>query len=95
VAEPRRWAFITSHGAALIEVSRHPNATVREIAEQIGVTERQAHRIIGDLVEEGYVVRERVGRRNRYRVHAARPMRHAMMADHHVGALLDALRSPG
>jgi predicted ArsR family transcriptional regulator len=94
VAEPRRWAFITSHGTALIEVSRHPDATVREIAEQIGVTERQAHRIIGDLVEEGYVLRERVGRRNRYRVQAGRPMRLAMMSDRHVGALLDALGTP-
>lgn len=92
MAEPRRsWYFLTSHGVVLIEVFRHPEATVREISEQAGLTERQAHRVLGDLVSEGYLARTRVGRRNRYRVNEAQPMRHPAMAPHRVGELLAAL----
>ena len=90
--EPRRpWAFVTSHGVVLIDVSRHPDATVRQIAERAGLTERQAHRVLADLIAEGYVERERAGRRNHYRVNADRPMRHPTLVDHRVGELLAAL----
>jgi DNA-binding Lrp family transcriptional regulator len=69
---------------------------VREISERVGMTERQAHRVLADLVEEGYLTREKVGRRNRYRVNRAAPMRHPAVAEHEIGALLSALsRRPG
>jgi len=85
---------VTSHGVVLIEVFRTPEATVREISERAGLTERQAHRILGDLVSEGYLVRERVGRRNRYRVNVTQPMRHPAIAAHRIGELLAALAPP-
>jgi DNA-binding MarR family transcriptional regulator len=91
VADTRTWAFVTSHGAMLIEVARTPDATVRELAERAGLTERQAHRVLGDLVDGGYVERERVGRRNRYRINEGAPMRHPSLASHHIGELLDVL----
>jgi predicted DNA-binding transcriptional regulator YafY len=87
------WAFLTSHGFVMLEVARDPNATVREIAERAGVTERQAHRVLADLVEGGYLIRERVGRRNRYRVNHDQPMRHQMLQTHSIGDLLEALRT--
>ena len=85
------WTFVTSHGVLLLEVSRRPDATVKELASRSGVTERQAHRVLGDLVEEGYVVRTRVGRKNHYRVNSEQPMRHPAIAAHRIGALLAAL----
>jgi DNA-binding MarR family transcriptional regulator len=92
VAESRRtWAFVTSHGAMLVEVARTPDATVRELAERAALTERQAHRVLGDLVDEGYILRERVGRRNRYRVNEDAKMRHPSVSSHRVSALLGAL----
>ena len=75
----------------LVEVSRTPEATVRELAERTQLTERQAHRVLNDLVDEGYVARERVGRRNRYRVNGDKPMRRPGYSDHGVGELLAAL----
>jgi DeoR/GlpR family transcriptional regulator of sugar metabolism len=89
----RDWAFITSHAAILIEVHRNPNATVRELADAADLTERQAHRVLGDLVEAAYVMRTRVGRRNTYRVNPDRPMRHRSVAHHRIGELLTALAS--
>jgi DNA-binding transcriptional ArsR family regulator len=93
MAERPRWTFLTSHASVLLEVAREPDATVREIAERAGLTERQAHRVLADLVEGGYLHRERVGRRNHYRVDHARPLRHPSVADRRVGELLEALRS--
>jgi DNA-binding IclR family transcriptional regulator len=93
VAERPDWTFITSHGFVLLEVRRSPDATVREIASRAGVTERQAHRVLADLAAEGYIIRQRVGRRNHYRVNTDQPMRHPAAATHQVGDLLAALES--
>ena len=87
----RKWLFVTSHASVLIEVDRDPDLTVREIAERVGLTERQAHRVLADLVEEGYLTREKIGRRNRYRVNHEVPMRHPAIAQNEVGQLLRAL----
>jgi DNA-binding IclR family transcriptional regulator len=84
--------FLTSHGFVLLEVANAPDATVREIAEHVGLTERQAHRVLADLVDGGYVERRRVGRRNHYRVDESVPMRHPLVADRRVGELLAAFR---
>jgi DNA-binding IclR family transcriptional regulator len=68
-----------------------PRATVRELAERAQLTERQAHRVLGDLVDGGYITRERVGRRNRYQINEGEPMRHPTNATHRIGELLAAL----
>jgi DNA-binding IclR family transcriptional regulator len=75
----------------IIEVSRAPDATVRELAVRSDLTERQAHRVLADLVEAGYVERRRVGRRNQYRVNEEQPLRRSSVADRRVGELLSAL----
>jgi DNA-binding IclR family transcriptional regulator len=93
MSERPKWAFLTSHGFMLLEVARDPDATVRELAERVAVTERQAHRVLSDLVEQDYVLRERVGRRNRYRVNRRKAMRHGSVQMHPVGDLLEAFDS--
>jgi hypothetical protein len=89
------WTFLTSHGFVLLEVAKAPDATVREIAERVGLTERQSHRVLADLVASGFLLRERVGRRNHYRVDENVPMRHPSVADRPIGELLAAfIRRP-
>jgi DNA-binding IclR family transcriptional regulator len=78
-----------------MEVARRPDATVREVAEVAGITERQAHRVLADLVDDGYVHRERIGRRNRYRVDKRRPIGHPSQPGQMVGELLKALNGSG
>jgi DNA-binding MarR family transcriptional regulator len=85
------WAFITSHAAVLLGIHRNARVTVREIAADTGLTERQVHRVLADLVGAGYVVRRRVGRRNEYSVNDDRPMRHRTVDHHQVRQLLEAL----
>lgn len=91
MGERPAWTFLTSHASVLLEVARAPDATVREIATRSDLTERQTHRVLADLVEDGYIERQRKGRRNHYHVNATLPMRRRSVADRRVGELLDAL----
>lgn len=75
----------------LVYIAKHPQATGREIAQVVGVTERAVQQAIHDLVEEGYIVRQKVGRSNTYKIHPELPMRHHLERDHAIGAILDAL----
>jgi uncharacterized membrane protein len=47
---------------------------LRDIAASLGITEQRAFGIITDLVEAGYVVKEKNGRRNSYHVQAHLPL---------------------
>lgn len=89
--ERMTWTFLTSHASVLLEVARTPDATVREIAARADLTERQAHRVLADLVDGGYIQRRRVGRRNEYRVDDSLPLRRPSVAGRRVGELLAAL----
>ena len=88
-----RWHFLTSHTQVLLAIQRDPDARLRDVATTVGITERAAQRIVNDLVDAGYVERERVGRRNRYVVNAEGRMRHPEQLEHEIGELLDVLRS--
>jgi DNA-binding transcriptional ArsR family regulator len=85
------WDFLTNHAHVLICVADDPGIRLRDIAAAVGITERAAHRILSELVEEGYVLRERQGRRNRYQVKADLPLRHPLVNGREVGDLLKVL----
>lgn len=85
------WTFLTNHGHAIVMLARDPEARIRDIAQGIGITERATQRIVTDLVEAGYLTRERVGRRNRYSIDPSVPLRHPLEQEHGVGDLLKAV----
>lgn len=89
------WRFVTNHTQVLLCIAHDQEARLRDIAATVGVTERAAQRIVADLVEAGFVTRERVGRRNRYVVNRDLRMRHPSQLDHRIGELLDVLRLDG
>ncbi|WP_239114717.1 helix-turn-helix transcriptional regulator [Planotetraspora kaengkrachanensis] len=72
----------------LISIARLSDIRIRDIADEIGITERAAQLIIADLEEAGYLTRSRVGRRNAYSIDPGRPFRHPAEADHDVRALI-------
>jgi predicted ArsR family transcriptional regulator len=65
---------------------------LRDVAETVGITERAAQRIVTDLVESGFLERERRGRRNRYLINEKTEMRHPAQEGYEIGELLDLLR---
>jgi hypothetical protein len=84
----RQWTLLTSHGHVLVEIARDPNALIKEISSAAAITERAAAKIIAELEAEGYVTRERQGRRNRYVVHGDRPFRDPAHRDMPIGPFL-------
>jgi MarR family len=68
------WTFLTYHARVLLLVAYDPGARLRDIAASLNITERSAFGILTDLVEAGYVVKEKNGRRNRYHVQAHLPL---------------------
>ena len=68
------WSFLTSHARVLLLVAHDPGVRLRDIAASLGITERSAFGIITDLVEAGYVIKEKDGRRNRYHIQAHLPL---------------------
>ena len=87
----REWTFLTNHATALLCVAQNPGLTLRQVGDHVGITERAAHRIISDLCEEGYLVRTREGRRNRYQVRPDVMLRDPLLRDRPVGRLMTAL----
>jgi predicted ArsR family transcriptional regulator len=87
----RTWTFLTNHTRVLLSVARDGDLRVRDIAHIVGITERAAQRILADLIEGGYVSRERRGRRNHYLVNPKRKLRHPSQREQDVGTLLNVL----
>jgi DNA-binding MarR family transcriptional regulator len=85
------WTFLTRHAQVLLCIADDPGIRLREIGDRIGITERAAHRIVGELVDAGYISRERRGRRNHYTVQLKRRLPDALARDQRVGDLLDVL----
>ena len=82
------WTFVTNHGRVLSYIAQYPlTTTAREIAIEVGITERTAHKIITDLEAAGYITKTKVGRRNQYKINPrvlsrrSRDARDAAVAD--------------
>ena len=80
--------LLTNHGNTLLLIARDPRARLRDIAAALDITERQAQRIVGELVLAGYLTREREGRRNVYQVASHLPFRLPFQADIDLGSFL-------
>ena len=87
------WVFLTNHAHVLLCITRDPQVRTRDIAEQVGITERAAQRIIADLVAENYVTRTKVGRRNRYKINGRGHLRHPLFRNLAIGPLLEVLNT--
>lgn len=85
------WTFLTNHAHVLVCLSRDPEARMRDVAAEVGVTERAVQRIVAELEGAGYLEHERDGRRNRYRIRASLPLRHPVESHCAVSDLLQLL----
>jgi hypothetical protein len=83
----REWSLITNHGLVLAAISRNSKRTIRQIGDDVGLTERRVHRIIVDLEQTGYIKRTKVGNRNVYTINPDMPLI-SRLSDASVGDLL-------
>jgi DNA-binding MarR family transcriptional regulator len=87
------WGFLTNHAHVLLCIADDPQSRARDIAEQVGITERAAQRILADLIADGYADRTKVGRRNHYTINARGHLRHPVLRDLSIGPLLEVLKT--
>lgn len=83
-----QWTFMTNHSHVLICLHRDPTLRLRDVAEQVGITERAVQRIVHELENAGVLRRRKEGRRNVYRIANRQPLRHPLESHHTVGELL-------
>jgi hypothetical protein len=88
------WTFLSNHGQVLLCIARDPDVRLREIGDQVGITERAAHRIVRELAQAGYLRRERNGRRNRYTITRHLGLPDPLARDRNIGDLLSVLAAP-
>jgi DNA-binding Lrp family transcriptional regulator len=85
----RTWTFLTNHARVLILIAEAPGIRLRDVADQAGITERAAQRLVAELEAAGYLTHETVGRRNQYELRPNAHLRHPLENDVEVGRLLD------
>lgn len=88
------WTFLTNHAHVLLLLFAEPDLRMRDLAAQVGITERAIHRIVHDLMESGYLELEKQGRRNHYLVQCDLPLRHPIESGRTVRQLVQLVRSP-
>ncbi len=88
------WTFLTNHAHVLVCLSRDSEQRLRDVAAQVGITERAVQRIISELEDGGFLTREREGRRNKYKIHGSSKLRHPLENHCSIGGLLTWIGEP-
>jgi predicted transcriptional regulator len=89
--EKPTWSFLTNHAGVLLCIAHDPGVRLREIGDAVGITERAAHRIVGELADAGYISRARNGRRNQYTIKPDVPLPDPLAREQSIGDLLAVL----
>ncbi len=94
-AAPAAWTFFSNHAHVLFCLAADPGMLLRDVAAQVGITERAVQRIVADLEAADVLTRVREGRRNRYKVDPRVSLRHPVEAHRNIGDLLALVLSRG
>lgn len=86
-----QWSFITNHARVLLVLASDPDARLRDLAAALDITERTAYGIVTDLVEAGYLIKQRGGRRNRYHIQVHLPLPDPIGRERTIGEVLELL----
>lgn len=82
------WTFFTNHTHVLICLARQTDVPLRQVALEIGITERAVQRIVTDLEQAGVLTRHKVGRQNQYQLNLEVTLRHPLEHPHTIGEVL-------
>ncbi|MCC6496928.1 MAG: winged helix-turn-helix transcriptional regulator [Propionibacteriaceae bacterium] len=88
------WTFLSNYGHVLVALSTNPDARMRDIADMVGITERAVQQIVRELVEQGYVLKDKDGRRNRYHIAHDAHLRHELEAGVSLGDFVALVTGP-
>ena len=86
-----RCSFLTNYARALIFIAQDPDVRLRDLAAALEITERSAYAIVMDLSDDGYIVKEKQGRRNRYHIEPDMPLPETVGHRRTIGEVLNLL----
>ncbi len=84
-----KWTFLTNHSHVLILLAQDPEKRIRDIAVEVGITERAVQRILSELIEADFLKVKKKGRRNNYIVANQKSLRHPIESHRHIRDLID------
>jgi len=82
------WTFFSNNAHVLVCLSHTPQPTTREIAVQVGITERAVQRIMTKLISAGVVKVSKEGRRNSYELDLNQRLRHPLESHKTIGEFI-------
>ena len=88
------WTFFSNYGHVLVCLSRNNEARLRDVAFEVGITERAVQKIVRDMQEAGFITVSKHGRCNRYRLNKRKSLRHGLESHCNVGKLLALVTRP-
>lgn len=84
-----KWTLFSNHGHVLFCLVKDPATRLRDVATEVGITERAVQKIVRDLQDAGMVNVVKDGRRNSYNIDTSQPLRHELEAHCTVADLID------
>ena len=89
------WTLFSNHGHVLVCLARNKRARLRDVASDVGITERAVQKIVSELQQAGLIAITKHGRCNQYEIHGKKNLRHPLEAQCTVGRLLQLIvKSP-
>lgn len=88
------WTFFSNYGHVLVCLARNREVRLRDVAAEVGITERAVQKIVRDLQDAGYLTVTKQGRCNRYRINRRKTLRHSLVSHCTVGKLLTLTSRP-
>lgn len=82
------WTFLTNHSHVLLCLANTPDMLMRDIAKEVGITERAVQRIIADLRKEKYITMTREGRCNKYSINFDAHLKHPIESNKSIADLI-------
>ncbi len=87
------WTFFSNNAHVLVCLTHSPQPTTREIAVQVGITDRAVQRIVKKMIEAGVLEVRKEGRRNRYVLDLDQQLRHPLESHKTIGEFLRLMNS--
>jgi len=88
ITKPENWTFFSNYTHVLICLTHKPQPTTRQIAYQVGITERAVQRIVSRLVTAGVASVTKDGCRNCYTINLEQKLRHPLESHKTIGEFI-------
>ena len=82
------WTFFSNYGHVLVCLAKNNQARLRDVAADVGITERAAQKIVKDMQDAGYLTITKHGRCNHYQINRRKSLRHELESHCNVGKIL-------